>query len=137
MDCLFVVTNAPGRSAFNRVERRMAPLSAQLSGVILNNEKCGIHLDSQGKTIDPELEKRNFACAGQALADIWNDMVIDEFPVIVEYKEPTENPKLLLNVNDEWYLHHVRESQYLLQVLTFKGKGFFCLLFTSTHFIFL
>ena len=32
LDCLFVVTNSPGRSAFNIVERRMAPLSNQLAG---------------------------------------------------------------------------------------------------------
>ena len=32
LDALFMVTNAPGRSAFNEVERRMAPLSHELSG---------------------------------------------------------------------------------------------------------
>ncbi|CAF1233278.1 unnamed protein product [Rotaria sordida] len=31
LDCLFVVSNCPGRSAFNMVERRMAPLSNQLA----------------------------------------------------------------------------------------------------------
>jgi hypothetical protein len=35
LDALFVVTNAPGRSAFNEVERRMAPLSHELSGKLL------------------------------------------------------------------------------------------------------
>lgn len=34
LDAIFVATNAPGRSAFNRVERRMAPLSRESSGVI-------------------------------------------------------------------------------------------------------
>lgn len=32
LDALLVMTNAPGRSAFNRVERKMAPLSSQLAG---------------------------------------------------------------------------------------------------------
>lgn len=32
LDAIYVATNAPGRSAFNRVERRMAPLSKELSG---------------------------------------------------------------------------------------------------------
>ena len=32
LDCLFVASNCPGRSAFNMVERRMAPLSNQLAG---------------------------------------------------------------------------------------------------------
>lgn len=35
LDALYVACNAPGRSAFNRVERRMAPLSKELAGVIL------------------------------------------------------------------------------------------------------
>ncbi len=29
LDALFIATNAPGRSAFNRVERKMAPLSKE------------------------------------------------------------------------------------------------------------
>ena len=37
LDAFFLVTNAPGRSAFNRVERRMAPLSKELSGVLLEH----------------------------------------------------------------------------------------------------
>lgn len=36
LDCLFVATNCPGRSAFNMVERRMAPLSNQLAGKYMN-----------------------------------------------------------------------------------------------------
>ena len=34
LDALFVCTNAPKHSAFNRVERRMAPLSRELAGLI-------------------------------------------------------------------------------------------------------
>ena len=40
LDAYFIATNAPGRSAFNRVERRMAPLSKELS-------KYGSHLNDQ------------------------------------------------------------------------------------------
>lgn len=64
LDALYVATNAPGRSAYNRVERRMAPLSHNLSGLVLKHDVYGNHLDSKGKTIDDELEKRNFANAG-------------------------------------------------------------------------
>lgn len=64
LDGLFVFTNAPGRSAYNRVERRMAPLSRELATVVLPYEHYGSHLDSQGKTIDSELELRNFQHAG-------------------------------------------------------------------------
>ena len=46
LDGLFIVTNAPGRSAFNRVERQMTPLSRKLSGLVLPHEHFGSHLDS-------------------------------------------------------------------------------------------
>ncbi|XP_065654290.1 uncharacterized protein LOC136080871 [Hydra vulgaris] len=70
LDALFIMTNAPGRSALNRAERRMVPLSKELSGVNLPHKQYGTHLDSQGRTIDENLEKQNFSFAGQALADI-------------------------------------------------------------------
>lgn len=64
LDSLFIVTNAPGRSCFNRVERRMAPLSHQLSGLVLPHDSFGSHLNDSRITIDKELEVRNFAAAG-------------------------------------------------------------------------
>lgn len=60
LDAIFLGTNAPGRSAFNRVERCMAPLSRDLAGLILDHEKLGTHLNEKGETIDIELEKLNF-----------------------------------------------------------------------------
>ena len=70
LDLLIVATHAPGQSAFNAVERRMAPLSKDLSGVILPYDTYGFHLDSSNKTVDFELEKTNFAAAGKSLAEI-------------------------------------------------------------------
>ena len=64
LDALFVATNAPGHSAFNPIERRMAPLSRNLSGLILPHQYYGKHLDDNGKTIDKDLEKQNFQRAG-------------------------------------------------------------------------
>ena len=55
LDAYFVATNAPGRSAFNHVERRMSNLSKELSGVILPHDHFGTHLDHNNKTIDEEL----------------------------------------------------------------------------------
>ena len=34
-----------------------------------------------------ELEKRNFKVAGHILAEIWNEVVLDKFPVDSEYVE--------------------------------------------------
>ncbi|KAJ6639411.1 hypothetical protein Bhyg_12155 [Pseudolycoriella hygida] len=70
LDAVFVACNAPGRSAFNRVERRMAPLSKALCGIILPHDHFGTHLDDQGRTIDIGLEKTNFSFAGTALAEV-------------------------------------------------------------------
>lgn len=39
LDALFVASYAPGQSAFHLVERRMAPLSHDLSGLILRHDR--------------------------------------------------------------------------------------------------
>jgi len=61
LDALFIVTHAPGQSAYNIVERRMAPLSHDLAGLILPHDHYGSHLDKSLKCIDTALEKRNCA----------------------------------------------------------------------------
>ena len=77
LDALSSLLMPPGRSAFNQCERRMAPLSKELNGVILDHEHFGSHLDNQGDTIDPELELKNFEYAGEILSEIWSKLVID------------------------------------------------------------
>lgn len=77
MDAVIVACNAPGRSAFNRVERRMAPLSKCLVGIVLPHDHYGTHLDNNGNTVDPDLEKENFSYSGRALAEVWSELVID------------------------------------------------------------
>lgn len=84
LDALFVACNAPGRSAYNRVERRMAPLSRILAGIILPHEHFGTHLDNQGHTLDTDLEKVNFSYAGKALAEVWSDTIIDGYETVAE-----------------------------------------------------
>ena len=116
LDALFIATNAPGRSAFNRVERRMAPLSKMLSGVVLPHDSYGNHLDSQGKTIDADLELQNFEKAGQVLAGLWNGNIIDGHTVTAEFI----NNELEMDFGDAtptWMKKHVRESQYFLQIV--------------------
>lgn len=69
-DFLVMSTHAPGNSAFNFVERRMAPLSKELAGVVLPHDHYGSHLDAGGKTVDPNLERLNFQKAGETLAEV-------------------------------------------------------------------
>ena len=116
LDALFIATNAPGRSAFNRCERRMSPLSKELSGVILEYEHFGNHLDQNGKTVDPELELKNFEHAGEVLAEIWSGLVINGHLVVSEYIKHN-TPPMPINKPEEWKAGHMRQSQYFLQII--------------------
>ena len=64
---------------------QLAPLSRDLSGLILPHDHYGSHLDKNGKTCDTELEKVNFQKAGEVLAEVWNSTVIDEYEVVASY----------------------------------------------------
>ena len=113
LDVLFLATNAPGCSAFNRVERRMVKLSKELSGVILEHDKFGSHLDAKGVTVDKDLELKNFEYAGRTLAEIWSGLVIDGNPVVAEFIDD-DAPVIMGTKSEEWKACHVRQSQYLL-----------------------
>ncbi|KAG5875934.1 hypothetical protein JTB14_036467 [Gonioctena quinquepunctata] len=116
LDALFLATNAPGRSAYNRVERRMAPLSRELAGLILAHDHFGSHLDDRGVTINEHLERSNFKFAGNVLAEVWSSMEIYGYHVTAKYIGAGEQD--LLDFPDiKWYSEHVRESQYLLQIV--------------------
>ena len=77
LDAFIVMTLASGMSAYNYVERRMAPLSKALAGILLPHDSFGSHLDSQNRTTDAELEKKSFRKAGKVLAEIWGELVMD------------------------------------------------------------
>ncbi len=79
---------SPGQSAYNIVERRMAPLSHDLAGIILPHDHFGSHLSESGVTINIDLEKLNFRKAGQILAETWNQTTMDGFPCVAEYVNP-------------------------------------------------
>lgn len=103
----------------------MAPLSRELSGVILPHDHYGSHLDNSGKTIDSEKEKQNFEYAGQALAEIWSNTIIDGYPVVSEYIVP-ENSEFkeskLIHKNQAWQDIHVSSNQYFLQIVKCKNS---------------
>ncbi|XP_032779890.2 uncharacterized protein LOC116918320 [Daphnia magna] len=126
LDAIFIACNAPGRSAFNRVERRMAPLSRDLSGLILPHEHFGSHLNNSGLTVDVELEKQNFQYAGETLAEIWSGSIIDSFPVIAHYIVP-ENSEMradqLETRSIEWFSTQGRTSQYFTQIVKCEDTG--------------
>ncbi|CAF0879390.1 unnamed protein product [Adineta steineri] len=100
LDALFVLTHAPGQSAYNVVERRMAPLSHDLAGLILPHDHFGTHLNDSGVTVNPDLERTNFKKAGEVLAEVWCGSIIDEYPVVAEYIDPPASSQDELRVID-------------------------------------
>ena len=119
LDAVFVFTHAPGSSAYNPVERRMAPLSKDTAGIILPFDTFGSHLNASNETIDTELEKKNFQAAGNVLSEVWSETVIDGHPVVAQYKSaPVEKRQPLADgLTEEWKLKHVCQSQYMLQLV--------------------
>jgi hypothetical protein len=91
LDAFILVTQAPGQSAFNMAERRLALLSHDLSGLVLPHNYFGTHLNISGLTIDAELEKMNFKKTGELLAEIWNMNMVDRHQVVAEYINPPES----------------------------------------------
>ena len=81
LDAYIHFVNAAGLSAFNPVERRMAPLSHDLCGIILKHDTYGSHLDNSGKTNDLDLEEKNFFAAAEVLSEVWSQTEIDGYPV--------------------------------------------------------
>ena len=116
LDAVFVFTHAPGSSAYNPVEKRMAPLSKDTAGIIL---PFGNHLDASNKTIDLNLEIKFFEAAGNILAEIWSKSIIDNHPVVASYTSPPENEhdEVVFHKSEEWKAKHVRRSQYMLQII--------------------
>ena len=78
LDAFFIVTNTPGRSAFNRVEHRMVKFSKELSGVVLPHDNFGSHVNAKGETVDKELEKK-----------------IDGHPVLAEFITEEANQEVI------------------------------------------
>ena len=102
-------------SAYNQVERRMAPLSKALAGLVLPHGTFGPHLDSQRRTVDLELEKQIFKKAGEVLAEAWNELMIDNFPVICEYLEDASMGAV--TYDQGWVNRHSCISQYFLEII--------------------
>ena len=100
LDAFFIIAQAPGQAAFNVVERRLAALSQDLSGLVLPHDYFGTHLNICGVTVDAELEKENFKNTGEVLAEVWSMDMIDRHPVVVEYIDPPESSNEMIRLID-------------------------------------
>jgi len=84
----------------------------------LPHDKFGTHLNSSGKTVDIELEKMNFRFAAESLSAVWNENLIDDYPVSARYVDPTsDKPEYGEALDKKWRLSHVRTSQYFTQLV--------------------
>ena len=102
----------------------MFHLSKELTGVVLPHDTYGFHLDSGGKTIDVELEMRNFEAAGEVLSDIWSELEIDGYQVHAEYvKEKPMQEIICFEPSKEFKRDHVFESQYQTVYLKCKDQS--------------
>ena len=81
------MTFAPGMSAYNYVERRMAPLSRELAGIILPHDAYGSHLNASGKNCRCRPGEKEFQKAGDVLAEKWSKIVLHGHGVTAEYIE--------------------------------------------------
>ena len=111
LDALYVSTQTPGRSAYNPVGRRMAPLSCYLAGIILPFDAFGSHLNGKGETTDMDLEKANFRKAGEVLSEVWSEAVINSYEVKAEWRgEILPQPDYPDYPSQEWIAAHARAS---------------------------
>ena len=85
----------------------MASICKELGVVLLEHKHFGANLDDKGNTIDPQLELKNFKQVGKIVGEIWNGMVMDDYPVITEYigDKPSE---IVNDVSENWRSSHVR-----------------------------
>ncbi|CAG8719325.1 3843_t:CDS:2, partial [Ambispora leptoticha] len=116
-DTIIVACFALHQSASNPVERRMAPLSHDLASVILPHDTFGIHLDAQLRTNNEELEKHNFKAAGDILTSIWENTIIDNYPVLVKYIDPSDEHYSPSEKLVAWIEKHVMTCRYITQVI--------------------
>jgi len=61
-----------------------------------------------------------FKMAGETLAEVWSQVVIDQFPTIAEYIVPEKSefdPESLIAKDTNWFQQHVRTSQYFTQIV--------------------
>ena len=117
LDAVFAFTHAPDSTAYNPVQRRICSSVKGTAGIILPIDTFGSHLDAATKTIDINLEIKNFETAGKILPEIWSESIIENHPAVTSYTFPPEKEhnEVVFHKSEEWKVQHVRQSsQYML-----------------------
>jgi hypothetical protein len=104
----------------------MAPLSKELSDLISPHDDFGTHLDNSGRTIDDELEENFLEHAGRVLAKIWSNLVVDKFPCVAKYVNPSNSEIFLSNIvnqDQNWFDVQVKTNQYFTQIVKCQDES--------------
>ena len=92
----------------------MYHLSKEMTALVLPYETFGSHLNKSGETVDEDLEKKNFKAAGDILAEVWNNLVIDNYGVKAEFiEEPCKDETLKFTVTPYYRSRHILETRYM------------------------
>ena len=91
-------------------------LSAALAGVVLPYDQFGLNLDDSGKKKDADIERKNFQKAGEALCNLGNNLIIDNYSMKRSNRNPTDKPKELDPIDPKWVEVHCNISKYCLQI---------------------
>ena len=90
----------------------MAPLSFRLAGIVIDHQRYGEHLNASKKTIDPNLELRNFEGAGNEVASLWHGHEWGGHKIDAKYVPPPAPENLpVFNypaVDPIWFAKHAR-----------------------------
>ena len=69
-----------------------------------------------------DLEQKNFKAAGEILAYVWSESVIDSHPVFAEFC-PSGCESEFGDTNQIWIDRNVRRSKYLLQIVKCNSRS--------------
>ena len=84
-----------------------------MTGVVLPHNTYGSNLNN-GKTVDIELEKKNFKAAGETLGEIWSELKIDECEVKAEYIEYAPSQETIkYEISPVFRSKHVFDAKYM------------------------
>ena len=66
--------------------------------------------------------RKTFAAAGDILAEVWSQSVIDSYTVVAEYLSPTENicEAMIFMEGEEWKAKHFMQSQCMSQIVRYN-----------------
>ena len=90
--------------------------------MVLPYDTFGSHLVN-GKSVDSELEVKNYNKAEEILSEIWNKLEIDKYPVQSQFiSKPVTEATKMFQPGAKFRAKHVFETQYMTVYLMCDDK---------------